>query len=64
MKKQILLILMAGLFVLPINAQPVSVTTDYSDARIQDLKLGTQAWTFRKFSFYEMLDMMKDLDLH
>ncbi|MBC8346577.1 MAG: DUF1080 domain-containing protein [Candidatus Marinimicrobia bacterium] len=64
MKKHILLILMAGLFVLPLGAESASVTTDYSGARIQDLKLGSQAWTFRKFSFYEMLDMMQDLDLH
>ena len=64
MKKKILLILMAVLFVLPLSAESASVTTDYSEARIQDLKLGSQAWTFRKFSFYEMLDMMQDLDLH
>lgn len=64
MRTRTCLLLAVCLFILPINAQSVSATTDYSDARIQDLKLGTQAWTFRKFSFYEMLDMMQDLDLH
>jgi sugar phosphate isomerase/epimerase len=64
MKKTILSIFIVGLCILPISAQTASATTDYSDARIQDLKLGSQAWTFRNFSFYEMLDMMQDLDLH
>ena len=55
---------MAFLFILPTDAKSSSPRNKYSDERIQDLKLGSQAWTFRKFSFYEMLDMMQDLDLH
>ena len=55
---------MAFLFILSTDAKSSSPRYKYSDERIQDLKLGSQAWTFRKFSFYEMLDMMQDLDLH
>ena len=64
MKKYIILILVAVLFILPSDAKSSSPKNNYSDARIQDLKLGSQAWTFRKFSFYETLDMLQELDLH
>lgn len=64
MKRYNLSFFMAVLFFLPMEAKSGSATTDYSDVRIQDLKLGTQAWTFRKFSFYETLDMLQELDLH
>ena len=64
MKKYIILILMAVLFILPSDAKSSSPKNNYSDVRIQDLKLGSQAWTFRKFSFYETLDMLQELDLH
>ena len=64
MKKYILIIFGLILFIL-LNDRILSSQKDnYIGDRIQDLKLGSQAWTFRKFSFYEMLNMMHDLKLH
>ncbi|MBH10639.1 MAG: hypothetical protein CMG74_09875, partial [Candidatus Marinimicrobia bacterium] len=63
-KKYILIIFGLILFIL-LNDRILSSQKDnYIGDRIKDLKLGSQAWTFRKFSFYEMLNMMHDLKLH
>ena len=37
--------------------------TQPNQTRIKNFKFGVQAWSFRKFSFYETLDMLKDLNI-
>ena len=39
------------------------VETQPYETRIKNFKFGVQAWSFRKFSFYETLNMLKDLDI-
>ena len=55
--------LSASLFWSVCSVQPEVSIPDYSEVRIKKLPLGMQAWTFRKFSFFETLEKVKELNL-
>lgn len=53
-----------GIFLLnPGLAKPETPMSDYSNVRIQELKMGSQSWTFRRFSFFETLDELQKLGI-
>ncbi|MCH8069184.1 MAG: DUF1080 domain-containing protein [Candidatus Marinimicrobia bacterium] len=53
-----------GVFLLSTGlAKPETPMSDYSNVRIQELKMGSQAWTFRRFSFFETLDQLQKLGI-
>ncbi|MFH0989439.1 MAG: sugar phosphate isomerase/epimerase [bacterium] len=38
--------------------------TDYSSVKIKNIPLAMQCWTFRKFTFFETLEKVKELGIH
>lgn len=63
MKKCIFFLTMGVFLLNPGLAKPETSMSDYSTVRIQELKIGSQAWTFRQFSFFETLDQLQKLGI-
>lgn len=53
----VLVIIMAG----SIYAQQVKDEINYNEVKIRDFKIAVQCWTFRKFTFVETLQKVKEL---
>ncbi len=45
------------------EAEDEVITTNYQDVKIKQFPLAMQCWTFRKFTFFETLQKVKDLDI-
>ena len=53
---------MAISMVLP-NRSPLSAMENYKDARIKEIPISMQCWTFRKFTFEETLAKVNELGI-
>lgn len=64
MKTKVILLLALSVFALSLIAGECKTEACYDQVRIKKFPIAMQCWTFRKFSFIESLDKIRDLNIH
>ncbi|MFC1568706.1 family 16 glycoside hydrolase [bacterium] len=64
MKNKIIFLLTVCILATSLVANECKTKSCYDQVRIKKIPIAMQCWTFRKFSFIETLDKVKDLDVH